>query len=60
MADIIIKKGPIPGNVIPKLYAKLEGSKAPEMKGVTLIKPKIKVGYINFNSADSLKLMKLN
>ena len=44
IAEIIIKKGPIPGKVIPKLDTRLEGSRAPEINGVMLIKINIIVG----------------
>ena len=57
---MIIKKGPIPGKVIPKLDTKLDGSNAPEIKGVRLIKTNSSNGYINFVIAESLRLMKFN
>ena len=60
IAEIIIRKGPFPGKVIPKLDTRLEGSRAPEINGDMLIKINIKVGYNNLIIAENLKLMKFN
>ncbi len=60
IAQTIIRIGPIPGKTNPKLEVKLLGSKTPERNGVMLMKTNIIVGYINFNIADTLKLMKFN
>ena len=59
-AEVIIRKGPIPGKINPKLEVKLVGSKTPERNGVALMKPSIIVGYNSFNIADTLKLMKFS
>ena len=42
--EIIIKIGPAPGMVIPKLETKVLGSSAPETSGIIHINPKIKLG----------------
>jgi len=60
IAEVIIRKGPTPGNVIPKFDTREDRSRAPEIKGVMLIKTNIIVGYSSFNIAENLKLMKFS
>ncbi|GAG68410.1 unnamed protein product, partial [marine sediment metagenome] len=58
IAEIIIRKGPTPGYINPKLDINFEGSSTPERIGVTQIKINPIVGYINFSIAEIIGLMK--
>jgi hypothetical protein len=57
-AEIIIRKGPTPGYINPKLDINFEGSSTPERIGITQIKINPIVGYINLSIEEIIGLMK--